>query len=204
MSISPDDKQKLRRRLRDLRQHLPAEQQTTAATQLVHRVRRLPLWQPARRIALYIAADGEIDPGPLGSAARSENKQLLLPTVLQGNAMAFARWDADTPLIHNRFAIPQPDDSAQRAALSTIDIVFLPVVGWDRFGGRLGMGGGFYDRALRALPADAASRPLLVGLAHACQEVDRVPTESFDVKLDYVATDNALIHCRGAGNPQTG
>ena len=70
-------------------------------------------------------------------------------------------------------------------------LFFSPLVGWDRHGGRLGMGGGFYDRALSNI-----SDPVLVGLAHENQRVDEVPSERWDITLDYVATDAGLYHCR--------
>ncbi len=58
--------------------------------------------------------------------------------------------------------------------------------------GRLGMGGGFYDRTLAGV-----NGTVLIGLAHACQEVGTLPLQDWDVRLDYVATDAALHHCRG-------
>jgi 5-formyltetrahydrofolate cyclo-ligase len=64
-------------------------------------------------------------------------------------------------------------------------------VGWDGHGGRLGMGGGFYDRTLSGI-----SGPLLVGLAHENQQVDEIPLENWDIALDYVATDVGLYACQ--------
>ena len=81
----------------------------------------------------------------------------------------------------------QPKIPVSPRSQSALDIVFLPVVGWDRRGGRLGMGGGYYDRTLANI-----SGPLLVGLAHDGQQVDDIPRESWDVALDYVATDTDL------------
>ena len=64
-------------------------------------------------------------------------------------------------------------------------------MGWDGHGGRLGMGGGFYDRTLSGI-----SGPLLVGLAHENQHVDEIPLENWDIALDYVATDVGLHRCQ--------
>ena len=71
-------------------------------------------------------------------------------------------------------------------------MIFLPVVGWDSHGGRLGMGGGYYDRALAGIVG-----PVLVGLAYGSQQVEQIPRESWDIVLDYVATDAGLIRCKG-------
>ena len=67
----------------------------------------------------------------------------------------------------------------------------MPLVAWDLQGGRLGMGSGFYDRALAGV-----SGPLLVGLAHAMQQVSCVPSEAWDIAMDFVVTDNAMHRCK--------
>jgi 5-formyltetrahydrofolate cyclo-ligase len=78
-----------------------------------------------------------------------------------------------------------------RCPVAELDIIFLPLVGWDRSGGRLGMGGGFYDRTLAKL-----SGPVLVGLSHAEQEVAEVPREEWDVPLQFVVTDTEMVRCQ--------
>ncbi len=75
----------------------------------------------------------------------------------------------------------------------TLDIILLPLVGFDRYGNRLGMGGGFYDRTLARLNHCDMKRPLLIGLAHHCQEVEQLQTQSWDIPLDIIATDKELI-----------
>ena len=97
-----------------------------------------------------------------------------------------------TSLLNNRYNIPEPPASAPRCAVAELHIIFLPLVGWDLHGGRLGMGGGFYDRTLSGI-----SGPLLVGLAHDSQRVEEVPQESWDIRLDYIATDAALYRRQG-------
>jgi 5-formyltetrahydrofolate cyclo-ligase len=76
-----------------------------------------------------------------------------------------------------------------------IDVVVLPVVGFDRRGNRLGMGAGYYDRALRRRQdaARAWRRPLLVGVAFACQELPAIPASPWDVPLDLIVTERGII-----------
>jgi len=185
----------LRAMLRQRRAALSDSQQRTAADAVRDCVARLPAWTGARRIAIYSASDGEIDAQPLGTKARSLGKQVFLPVVTGGAALEFARWDAGAQLVVNRYGIPEPPPAAARCPLSELDIVFVPVVGWDLFCNRLGMGSGFYDRAL-----SGARGPLLVGLAHECQRVEKIPQESWDIGMDYIATDTALYRRRGKGN----
>lgn len=184
----------LRKLLRQRRNSLGPSQQRAAARALITTVAVLPGWTKAQHIALYLARDGEIDTGPLEATAREYGKQVYLPVLTDGDSLRFACWDRDGELTENRFGIPEPPEGAPYRAVSDLDIVFVPLVGWDSRCNRLGMGGGFYDRALSGEPAT-----VLVGLAHDCQRVDDIPRESWDVTLDYIATDAALYRGRGAG-----
>jgi 5-formyltetrahydrofolate cyclo-ligase len=187
MSDAPRIKAQLRNALRLRRNSLNPLQQRAAAQALPVSVVGLPHWASAQHIALYLAADGEIDTRPLEKIARDQRKQLFLPLITERDSLEFASWEVDDILSNNRYNIPQPSAAATRWAVAKLDIIFLPLVGWDLCGGRLGMGGGFYDRTLSGI-----SGPLLVGLAHENQQVEKIPQESWDVALDYIATDAAL------------
>ncbi|MCB1706828.1 MAG: 5-formyltetrahydrofolate cyclo-ligase [Halioglobus sp.] len=192
MTDSHSSKAALRRDLRQRRQDLDPAAQHAAAHALVRSVLTLPGWTQAQNIALYLARDGEIDTAALASAARDAAKHLFLPVIRADNSLVFARWDTDDLPVANRFHIPEPPSGAERCPAAELDIIFLPVVGWDIHGGRLGMGGGYYDRSLTGNRG-----PLLVGLAHECQQVEQIPRDSWDISLDYIATDSALHCCSG-------
>ncbi|RLA47315.1 MAG: 5-formyltetrahydrofolate cyclo-ligase [Gammaproteobacteria bacterium] len=187
MSDSDLSKIQLRRTLRHRRQSLSVEQQAVAAQAVSRHIAHLPGWRTAQRIALYLAADGEIETTPLSELGRAQRKQLFLPVIQDDDSLCFAAWLPDSPLFANRFGIPEPPAHASRCPAEDLDIIFLPLVGWDLQGGRLGMGGGFYDRTL----ADIAG-PLLVGLAHANQQVDCIPREQWDISLNFIVSDAAL------------
>jgi 5-formyltetrahydrofolate cyclo-ligase len=187
MMDNQSSKSRLRSLLRQRRQAIPTSAQRAAAHALTHSVFQLPDWHNARRIAVYMAADGEIDPLPLASAARSAGKQLFLPIINPDLHLHFALWEDETVLEANRYNIPEPPGSAALCLAPDLDIVFLPLVGWDLRGGRLGMGGGFYDRTLAAVEG-----PVLVGLGYDAQQVAELPRDCWDVELHYVATEVAL------------
>jgi 5-formyltetrahydrofolate cyclo-ligase len=189
MSDAKLSKARLRSTLRQRRQALGADTQRLAAQALTDFVARIPDWPGAQRIALYLAADGEIDPGPLGALAHTQGKQLFLPVIKSDNSLSFAAWLTRDSLLVNRYGIPEPPAHARRCPVADLDIIFLPLVGWDAQGGRLGMGGGFYDRSLSGV-----TDPLLVGLAHSSQQVDCIPREDWDISLDFIATE-ASLHC---------
>ncbi len=195
MSDTQRLKAQLRNTLRRQRKALSPTAQNIAAQALLRSVAALPLWTKAQRIALYLAADGEIDTGPLVDLARNLGKELFLPVISDDNHLYFAHWLAADTLSNNRFNIPEPPATARRCPLAELGIIFLPLVGWDPSGGRLGMGGGFYDRALAGI-----SGPLLVGLAHDGQRLQEVPQESWDIRLDFIATDAALYRRQGTAD----
>ena len=103
--------------------------------------------------------------------------------------MEFARYRPGEKLHCHRLGMKQPLPKAPRIASDALDMVALPLVGFDQRGNRLGMGGGFYDRAFACI----ARRPLMVGMAHQGQQISAVPTDSWDVPLDWIATDTQLM-----------
>jgi len=179
--------------MRRRRRALDESARRSAAEAAALNTTRLPGWDRARRIALYLASDGEIDTTPLVLLCRRSRKQLYLPVIQADDSLLFRLWTTDSALASNRFGIPEPPADAPRCPATELDVVILPLVAWDRNGGRLGMGGGFYDRTLAATPG-----PVKVGLAHAVQETTRIPQDEWDVTLDFVATDDALHCCRVA------
>ncbi|MCB1676108.1 MAG: 5-formyltetrahydrofolate cyclo-ligase [Halioglobus sp.] len=189
----------LRTALRARRRALSLEQQSGAARALLTSITRLPGWPEAQRLAVYMAADGEIGTGPLADLARSLHKQLLLPVLVSEKRLVFVEWHRDDTLCGNQFGIPEPPRANRHRAVSELDIIFMPLVGWDREGGRLGMGGGYYDRTLAGL----AGEVLLVGLAHSFQEMNPMTRETWDIPLDFVATDTGLHRCSHRQIPAT-
>ncbi len=183
----------LRKHLREQRLALASAFKAQAATAAAALASGLPGWNSARHIALYWPNDGELDPLPLAEACRQQQRNLYLPVLAGRDRLLFRQWDADTTLTANRFGIPEPDPGSPEPAAG-LDIIFLPLVGWQRDGYRLGMGGGFYDRTLAGLEG-----PLKVGLGFACQELEGMRAEPWDVTLDYVLTETSLQRCTHAG-----
>ena len=173
----------LRRQLRAARRALPAAAREDAARQLAAHAPALPGWQPGARLAAYVAADGELDPAPLLSAASAAGLFIYLPRVGDDRALTFHPWVPGEALTPNRYGIGEPA-AAEPLPVDALDLLCMPLVGFANDGARLGMGAGYYDRSL------AAARPqLLIGLAYDCQGVDALPREAWDVPLDGVLTE---------------
>lgn len=183
----------LRKLLRSKRRSLSLSQQQQAAQRLYRRLAQHPLFLRADHIALYIASDGEIDPYLLMREAWRRGKHVYLPVLARWpkTAMVFQRVRPLQQWEKNRFGILQPRwcVADQRAAWA-LDVVFLPLVGFDQCGGRLGMGGGFYDRCFAELQQrDHILTPQRIGLAHDFQQVERLPVAAWDVPLHAVVSD---------------
>jgi len=196
--ITQIDKTALRRQLRQARRALTASQQRKAALDLAQRMLRSHWLRQARNIAFYLANDGEIDPSPLLKAALDAGKNCFLPRIVDpiNPHMVFAQFRRGDPLQHNRFGIAEPAPQAPSIIATKLDLVLMPLVGFDQHGNRLGMGGGFYDRTLaykRQLPS---AQPHLIGLAHECQRVATLPADKWDITLDGVITDGAAYRFR--------
>jgi 5-formyltetrahydrofolate cyclo-ligase len=187
MTDNASSKAELRTTLRQRRNALTQAVREAAAHALAEHAATLPNWIDAARIATYLPADGEIDTAALTLAARVLDKQVYLPVIQADRSLAFAQWQPGDRLVVNRYNIPEPGTNAPHCAAEQLDIIFLPVVGWDQSGARLGMGGGFYDRTLHNITG-----PVLAGLAYEIQRVTAIPTAAWDIGLQYVITEAAL------------
>ncbi len=184
----------LRQQLRAKRRALTALQQRQAAMAIDKVLLRSGLLTQHRHIALYLANDGEIDPSFILNRAHQQGLHCYLPVLAPNNHLWFVRYRPGDTLKPNRFGIPEPINVNERRKPWTLDLVLLPLVGFDRHGGRLGMGGGFYDRSFNGINRKTTmSWPRLVGLAHHCQELEKLTLENWDIPLQQIATDERLI-----------
>ncbi|RJF80760.1 5-formyltetrahydrofolate cyclo-ligase [Oleomonas cavernae] len=186
-----DAKAGLRKTLRERRKLAHAGGAADAAAALVRHLGALPLL-PGETIAGYVAHGSEIDPLPALRALAGRGHPLCLPVVVApGRPLVFRAWEDGLALEAGEFDIPVPVEGGELLP----DVVLVPLVGFDRQGGRLGQGGGFYDRTL---PALRAARPgfVAIGLAFCVQEVASVPRAVNDAALDWVVTEQEAIEIK--------
>lgn len=176
----------LRQQLRQARRNLSLSQQTLASQQLLKQLSSQTYFLTAQHIAIYLPADGEINTQPLIQLAWQLNKQVCLPRLnpLKKGYLDFLRYEPNTQLATNHFGLAEPAfNPSQLIALESLDIIFLPLVGFDAAKNRLGMGGGYYDRSLARLK-NSYRKPRLIGLAHSCQQVEQLKPQPWDIPLD--------------------
>ncbi len=183
----------LRRQLKHDRLRLPPELRETAEKTALRRIQRIPEFRRARRIAGYVGSKGEIDPLPLLMQAAQMGKTCFLPILhpFRRGHLWFCRWHAGDPMELNQFGIPEPLPGPGRLIPARrLDLMILPLLGFDSDCNRLGMGGGYYDRSLAFVHRlKHAKRPYLLGLAHHSQQIPHVEVQPWDVPLDAVVTD---------------
>ena len=186
-----------RRRLRELRQALGPAERAAAERAIRATLVRLGVFRRGAHVALYLPMRGEVDVRPCLEVARRHGSHLYVPRVVsrRRRRMLFAPWTEDGAHRTNAFGILEPGSAAGARPVIGLDAVILPLVGFDSSGNRLGMGAGFYDRALRRrLDRSAAwRRPRLIGVAYACQQLPAIPASPWDVPLDLVVTERGVI-----------
>ena len=142
-----------------------------------------------RVVSGYWPMGDEMDPRPLLGALAALGCRLVLPA-LRGpdQPLDFRRWSPGEPLVAAGFGTQEP--AVDQPCLDP-QVLLVPLLAFDAEGYRLGYGGGFYDRSLARLRA--AGDILAVGIAFADQQVDRVPRDDNDQRLDWLVTERALI-----------
>jgi 5-formyltetrahydrofolate cyclo-ligase len=191
----------VRARMRETRARLGAPARIAAAEGVAAALEQLPEFVVDANVAGYWAVGGELPLHVVVARLRSRGQRYLLP-VLTGKVLRFAPLLPNAELRANRHAIPEPV-CAEHELLgpAQLDLVLVPLTAFDRRGGRIGMGGGYYDRSFAFLrDAPRPAQPLLVGIGYSFQEVDALPAQAHDLAMDFIATEKELISC-ATGNP---
>lgn len=193
MTENTENIDSLRSKHRNNRVALGAETQQKNSAALQIHVEANPTYRSAHHIAAYIAIRGEIDLSGLFKNGATLGKQFYLP-VLREEAMFFAPWSADAPLVKKGFGLLEPDaDSASFIDPHQLDLVLAPLVVFDDQCNRIGQGGGYYDRAFAHKKlSQAGALPVLMGVAHESQREEKLQPQSWDVPLDCVVTDKQV------------
>ncbi len=198
--MTPDSRKQLRKQLRTARRSLSRAAQKRASRQLVRRLSQSNLLLRSQHIAFYLAADGEIDPALLLAYCRRLRKHCYLPVLHRWPAtgMGFQRLLAQQRWTRNRYGIREPVPNRKLQVKPwRLNLVLMPLVGFDDAGNRLGMGGGFYDRTFAYRQRRAHwQKPVLLGLAHDCQKTMSLPVANWDVPVDGIISDREQLLLR--------
>jgi len=188
-------RQALRTNIRIKRQSLSKTEQSKASADLFIQLISHEKINQAEHIAIYLANDSELDALPFIHWCWQNNKSVYLPVIhpFCSGHLLFLKYDKTTKMQTNQYGINEPKLDVTAVKLVTeLDIIFTPLVAFDKDGNRLGMGGGFYDRTLahwyQKYQVNSITKPYPIGLAHDCQKVSEVPCELWDIPLPEIIT----------------
>src|SRR5690606_1225456 len=201
LSSIPDNtvlnlRRQLRREALQKRKQLSYFQQKKAAAALCRQVRKLAVYQRARTVALYLSSGAEIGTQNLLQMAWRDHKRCYVPVLHPWHThhMVFVPYRQGQRVFRNRWGILEPALGTNSIRARDLDLVLMPLVAFDSQGRRLGMGKGFYDRALE-FRLHTRCKPVLAGLAHDQHKIDGdLPVTDWDVDLDMVITPSR-VYC---------
>jgi 5-formyltetrahydrofolate cyclo-ligase len=186
----------IRKEMRQRRRALSLAERRQSAQAACRLLKRSSIFHRSPRVAVYFAANGELDPAPLLEIALRRKKTCYVP-VLDGarrRTMWFAPITQNTPLRRNHLGILEPVHTAgRRIHARHLNLVIVPLIAFDQHGNRIGMGGGYYDHTFAFLLQRRGWRkPRLFGYAYSFQRVDGIACNPWDVNLDGVVTEQKL------------
>lgn len=185
------NRSEIRQQLRTQRAALSVKQRLYAAINLAKQSRHSLRLIQAKRVLSYAPFAGEISPEKLLN--KLHPKQVMLPKISNYRLRKMDFLNASKLEKSNKFGILEPQAIGSPTPANQLDVILMPLVAFDRCGNRLGMGQGYYDRALQALSHQQSTRPFLVGLAYHFQEIKSCQATAWDVPLDAILTDQEFI-----------
>lgn len=179
-------KSEMRSAMRAVRSSLAQEQRSDFDRRIVAALLELARERWASFVGIYSAQGSEVNPHGFVEAWRQRGGRFAWPRV-EGRDLRFHLTEGLDPLMPGYRGIPEPAASSPSSGVDTLDLLVVPGLAFDRSGGRLGQGGGHYDRAL-----SSRVRPFTVGVAYSSQLVDQVPMTDGDQRVDCVVTENGI------------
>ena len=191
MSDHDEQRRAMRRELRERRSALSPEEQAGVSAAVGSRLAQIAALERSLVVGGYRAIRGEVDLDAALTRLHDAGAMVTVPRV-SGVRLDFLPWSPTSETVAGGFGIEAPING-EPLPFTQHDVVLVPLVAFDETGQRLGQGGGFYDRAIAAAGADC---PILIGVAHAFQQVKSVPVEAWDMPLDAVVTEERVHEFR--------
>jgi 5-formyltetrahydrofolate cyclo-ligase len=191
-----NDKAHLRHRCQGIREAMSPDEVVWSSQEVCARLSKWPPFQQAMTVLTFLAFRNEIDLARLFE--RWPEKRWLVPRVVAGTELtpgqkphlALHPYNS-TRLVRHRFGMLEPEPGLPTVNPSDVEVIFVPGVAFDQQGGRLGFGGGFYDRLL-----PLASRGIRVGVTYDELVLDAIPMEPWDCRVGWLVTPGSLIQTR--------
>lgn len=182
------DKSALRKEFIAKRKALSDDLKTKYSKQICEHIMNMPQFKLAKTVAAYSAIGSEVSLSPIifGSV-----KKIVLPVCVEGDTLVFKAVGDETDLETGSFGILEPISSTPEIPPEEIDLILIPGAAFDKTGGRIGYGKGYYDRILPYLSEKCET----VGVAYSLQIADEIETEPHDVKVSLIVTEEGIHKC---------
>lgn len=180
------DKKSLRKQMKDLRDSISALEKETYDQNIFSKVITSPFYRESENLFIYVSFGSEADTHRIIEKAIKDNKTVYVPKVInRTEGMAAVKINSISELKASRFGMLEPEIISEEAKPWQLDLMIIPGLAFDKRGGRLGYGAGYYDRFLSEAKAEAYK----IGIAYSCQIIDEVPMEEKDFFIDSIITD---------------
>lgn len=184
-------KEVIRSELRDRRWNIPAEERDLLSRKICSSL--TDVISPCDSVLVYCAKIPEVETCWFIDHLLSEKREVIVPIIEKETvSLRLSYIESRDVLGPGTFHVPEPLGHEIPASAGDISCAIIPMLGYDRSGGRIGYGAGYYDRFLSENPHIKT-----VGLAFSAQEVPEIPTQDHDIRMDVIVTDKSIIRCNG-------
>jgi 5-formyltetrahydrofolate cyclo-ligase len=178
-------KKKIRLEILAIRKAVSHDTAKAYSEKICRHINNFSLFQSSKNIGYYQSIHNEVS---LGAIQKQNYQTFYLPKLISTQKMIFCKDEG--PYIENDYGILEPQTPF--FPVEQMDIVLIPLVGFDKHGHRLGMGKGYYDELFKSLQ----KLPMLIGVAYAFQQRQAIPYEAHDQSLDYIITEQGIWDCK--------
>jgi 5-formyltetrahydrofolate cyclo-ligase len=184
-------KQELRQALKNRRSAIPLSEREDLSKGICSSL--LGMLNGCSPVMVYVSKPPEVNTDSLISALIAKGGRVIVPIIERETvSLRLSYLEDPSVLVESTFHVPEPIGSEIPARPEEVTVAVIPVLGFDRYGNRLGYGAGYYDRFLEKNPNITR-----IGLAFACQEIPVIPCDANDVKIDIIVTENGVFRCGG-------
>ena len=192
-----DDKKALRRRILNERKNINIVEKEEMDNKILGKLYDSEYYRKSKKIFIYISYDSEINTKGIINKALEDNKKIYVPrTEFKTRIMDAVEIRSLDNLVESEYGILEPSINEPHIDPNELDLIIVPGVGFDRQGGRIGYGAGFYDRYFNKISEDNIEGIIKLALAYEFQTLEKVPMNEQDMPVDCIITENEVISCK--------
>jgi 5-formyltetrahydrofolate cyclo-ligase len=183
-----EQKSSIRKILRERKDAMEPEDRLEKSATICRHL--LTLIRDSETVMAYTSKAMEVNTMPIITSLLARKNPVIVPIIVKEDVSLRLSYLRDVAaLVPSTFGVPEPIGSEIPAQGGDVDTILLPMLGFDRTGGRIGYGAGYYDRFLEKYPGLRK-----IGIAFACQEIDSLPLDETDVRMDHIITDEGIVY----------